>query len=518
MCSISRWARPSTSASLVLVLALWRDVRAAEPKRPAAPAQAAAPAAANGRVAAPPTTPAAFAEAMDAVRRGDAADTARLCWSYLSSKDRDPGEAGLSDKLDSAGYYLGEALEKLGYVHAAIDRYLDIVTERRAPQLVPRALAALERLARTRSYDAEEIAYEGVLTVAEFEELPERLSSFVHYLQAVDDLRRGYDSWAAAHFGKIRDDTPYVSMALYARAVWHLARGDGDAALADLNKAIAHPQAPPDIKARALHSRGRIYYDRGLYAEAYADLDKVDTRYEPGGDVLLEKAWTRYRAKDYRTSLGLLHALGAPSYVGRFAPEQYLLRSLIFSKFCHFRTAKRSIEQFREHFVGEIAALRGGRHPAEVEPLRQAAFERSAVTGAGAVHAILEELRAERERVGAFGSWGSPKDARSLNGFLASFYDFRIQGTGHREQRLLRPAVEGVANELLGANEQMNLLEYEVGLGIYRRIGREARLKEPGPKSAIPRVSEPTYFHFDDEYWTDELPDMQFFIEDRCVD
>jgi tetratricopeptide (TPR) repeat protein len=463
-----------------------------------------------------------FAQAMDAVRRGDLAETARLCWIYINSREHAPqeGEAGLADKVESARFYLAESLEHLGYVHAAIDWYLQIVTERRAPQLLPRALGALERLSRAHGYDEEEIAHEGILTVAEFEELPPLLTSFIQFRQAVDDLRRGYDTWGVSHLDRIHKDTPYLSMALYARAVWRIGKGDTDQALLDLTTIIDEPKAPADVRARALHTRARLYYDRGKWDDAYADLDRVDVRYESGAEVLLEKAWARYRTKDYKTALGLIHALGAPSYAGRFAPERFLLRSLIFSKYCHFRAAKRSIEMFRDRYQGELGALRAGTDPTAIELLREAAYERTATSGAGAVHQLMQQLAAEQVRIGQQGSWGSLKETASLNHALAALYDTKMRGARFREDRQLRGAVERVANDLLDANEQMNLLEYEVGLGIYRRIGREARIasQEATRPTRIPRVSDRVYFHFDGEYWSDELPDMQFFIEDRCVD
>lgn len=486
----------------------------------------AGPVQAQPQASAPPAAPTAeapqFAQAMDAVRRGDLVETARLCWAYLQGRERGqrPDEAGAGDKRDSATYYLGEALERLGYVHAGIDRYVEIVTERRAPQLVPRALAALERLSWASRLDEEAIARAGVLSVAEFEELPPLLSSFVHYRQAIDDLRQGYDAWAMRHLGRISPDTPYFPRALYARAVWRLGRNETEAAFKDFSAVIDHPRTPPDLRARAFHQRARMHYNRGLWEQAYADLDKVDLHHVPGGEVLLEKAWASYHARNFRAALGLLHALGAPSYADRFMPERYLLRSLIFSKYCHFRAAKRGIEMFRRRFSKEIAALRDGIRPEEVAELRRAAFERTASTGPGALEGVLVQLALEKGRVGSERSWGSPAQAGSLNHHLARYYDLKIRGLRFQQAQLLHAAAEQVASELLHANEQMNLLEYEVGLGIYRRIGREARVAAAGSerRRSIPRISDEVYFHFDGEYWTDELPDMQFFIEDRCVD
>ena len=204
----------------------------------------------------------------------------------------------------------------------------------------------------------------------------------------------------------------------------------------------------------------------------------------------------------------------------RFLPERYLLRSLIFGKYCHFRAAKRSIEMFRQRFAKEISSLKGGARPEEIAELREAAFERTASTGAGAIEALARQMAAEQRRVGSVSAWGGVKAAGSLNQFLSDVYGVKVRGLRFRQGQLLRTAAEGVAAELLHANEQMNLLEYEVGLGIYRRIGRDARVAttDAERKVTIPKVSDQVYFHFDGEYWTDELPDMQFFIEDRCVD
>lgn len=519
-------ARIWVLASLALGPAL---ARAADP--PASPAVAASSAVADAAPAsaAPKATPAApqgapaapqvdaaelFAQALDAVRRDDMVSTALLCWAYL--RQNPGGQSG--DKAESASFYLAEALERRGYTHAAVERYVEILAERRAPQLVPRALAALERLARAHQFTEEAIAQAGVLTVAEFEELPPQLTAFVQFRQAVDDLRRGYDGWGQRHISRIREDSPYQPMALYARAVWRLGRGEVDEALADLERVLAHQKTPAETRAKALHSRARVRYERGQFNEAFEDLAQIDLRYESGGEVLLEKAWAKFRARDFRTALGLLHALGAPAYVGRFAPERYLLRSLIFSKYCHFRAAKRSIEQFRQRFQTEIKALRAGERPERVGPLRAAAFERSSNTGAGAVNLLVQALEGERRSIGAVPTWGSDKDPGSLNRALLSLYDLKLRDARFRQERLLQKTATRVAAELMDAEEQMNLLEYEVGLGIYRRIGKEARIAEREARPHIPLVSEQDYYRFDGEYWTDELPDMQFFIEDRCVD
>jgi hypothetical protein len=76
-----------------------------------------------------------------------------------------------------------------------------------------------------------------------------------------------------------------------------------------------------------------------------------------------------------------------------------------------------------------------------------------------------------------------------------------------------------VAEDMLDAEEQINLLEYEVGQAIFQRVsdaGSQTALRKQAAK--IPLSSERVYYRFSGEYWTDELPNYKFNIEDRCVD
>ena len=61
----------------------------------------------------------------------------------------------------------------------------------------------------------------------------------------------------------------------------------------------------------------------------------------------------------------------------------------------------------------------------------------------------------------------------------------------------------------------MNLLEYEIGLSIYKRIKGTPTQKE-AKEETIPYAGAQIYYEFDDEFWNDELHNYRFFIEDRC--
>jgi hypothetical protein len=70
---------------------------------------------------------------------------------------------------------------------------------------------------------------------------------------------------------------------------------------------------------------------------------------------------------------------------------------------------------------------------------------------------------------------------------------------------------------LLAAEEGVNLILHELGVGLLR-----GRKRSPGPPVApSPQVTtggHRTFFHFENEFWTDELDDLVVVAEDRCID
>ena len=72
---------------------------------------------------------------------------------------------------------------------------------------------------------------------------------------------------------------------------------------------------------------------------------------------------------------------------------------------------------------------------------------------------------------------------------------------------------------MLRVTEQANLLDYEAGVSLFKPVeplaGKRALRTPP---EEVPAFGPNKYFKFDDEYWTDELENMRFLIEDRCVD
>ena len=75
-----------------------------------------------------------------------------------------------------------------------------------------------------------------------------------------------------------------------------------------------------------------------------------------------------------------------------------------------------------------------------------------------------------------------------------------------------------VALELLEIEEQINLLDYEIGLDIFKRLKAQGARQTTEQPLKIPYDSANVYYEFDTEYWNDELHSYKFFILSRCFE
>jgi hypothetical protein len=83
-------------------------------------------------------------------------------------------------------------------------------------------------------------------------------------------------------------------------------------------------------------------------------------------------------------------------------------------------------------------------------------------------------------------------------------------------QARLEEAVRQEADTLLRAAEQVRLMEYEVGLKLYERVKKGAKVVSPQEEELLSPAQ--VAFHFDGEYWNDELRSYRVNIESRCIE
>jgi hypothetical protein len=281
-------------------------------------------------------------------------------------------------------------------------------------------------------------------------------------------------------------------------------------------KAVAARYQPVhNILGRALHSLSRLLYEQKQFASAYDTLGRIPKGTELSSEVLLERAWSKYKAGNPHRAMGLLYALDAPVFRKLFAPEKYILRALIYRRFCHFRAAKLAARKFRLIHGKALRRIRAGVPLIKIDRVRQPALRR---VQSRKLFLFVRLLRNELERLDDYqDDWGQGRN--NLRKHLRKLYKQKLNQMKETLDRSMEISTAEVAEEMLQAEEQVNLLEYEVGQAIFQRMSEAAGTAIVRKKAAkVPISSERVYYVFGGEYWTDELPNYKFNIEDRCVD
>ena len=495
----------------------------------AAPPPPPPPAAANGKPAAPAKDGAAPAKKKEEPKpapvkkvanpdkifengvrdfgRGNYGPAADAFFKYVSTQEPN------ARYYDWSEYYLGRALRAAGLNHAGDEYLYNIAKNRSRPDLVPDALRALEADIRGGSYD-EDLLVKDLVAGGEYNDMPDDIRAFIQYFQGMVDLREERMDWASDHFSRIPKGTRYSALARSAQAVVAL----NDDKLEEAQKLFEENLTDPDIDRETLNethrSLARLLFEQEDYVGAlkkYEDV-KVPFLSTEEASIFLEKAWARYYLKDYRGALAILLSLDAPSYRQTYFPERWILEALIYKALCHYAAAQSSAREFTRRYGDALRAVRDLRTPLAHPTIRNAALQS---TAAARRLRHLRQLTTERDRLLRF-SAGKP-----VIKHLSRVYDLKVKETGRLLEQVLEIEAERTADELLDVEEQARLVDYEVGLEVFRRVPQAAKRSVVPKRSTTPLYktllgTRDVHYVFDGEYWNDELHDYQVSIEDRC--
>jgi tetratricopeptide (TPR) repeat protein len=411
-------------------------------------------------------------------------------------------------RRDLAGYNLAKALVEVGLTQAAVAHYSEILSGRRTPELMDKTLAAIKALYEKRLVN-ESRFIEGVLYGGQYTDLTPEVADFVEYLQALTDIRHGFAVWGRARLETLAKTTrPYSFSARYALAVERIAAKDDDVAAKALQEIIASPEDVPfELKNQARTALGRILYEKKRYEDAWNIYSQVDSPLPLQDIVMVERAWDRVAHGEQQRALGLLVGLGAPVFRDIFAPERFLIRGIALRRLCQYRAAHLAVREFRAAYSGVLDTIKS-RSALTREPTIRA----WALAGTKFLRdqtRINDVLTRERETLGSVGD-------KPLRTHLTTIYASDTATVKGAIDRELEHASEKVAEELLRIDEQMSLVDYEIGAGLFKASG-EGSVAPSQIYTDVPYGSDEVYFKFDGEYWSDELGDYNVLAADRCV-
>ncbi len=455
----------------------------------------------------------AFNQGVEALGADDPVLSLRATWRYLKGASED------DPRYDRALRILARAAERLDLRYAASIWYLAIAQARRDAELIPDAIAGLERIVMGGPHDRH-LLVEGFLAAEDPGPLPPALSSFVNFHAGLDSLRRGYATWADARFAQIDPLSPYAWRARYVRAVQQVARGELDAAQAAFEVVLAEadddqrvdlPPLPDDLRVDLERTLARLHFEAGRFAFAILHYDRIRERASDDPALLLEMAWAHFYLGHTRRALGLVLALDAPEFSDLIAPERFLLEALCLRRLCQFDPARQAAVRLEARYADAYRDLYSGIRLTDSEALESAARRRREVRPLARFRASLERERARISQL-------APRLEPELRAGLERIYGRGLEEAERREAEALRVSVEAVAEQLLSAQEGVRLVTHELSVALLR--GRRRPDDAPADPDAGRELAREgvVAFAFDGEYWTDELDDLVVRVEDRCIE
>jgi hypothetical protein len=424
----------------------------------------------------------------------------RYLFRYMSRQTPDDTD------YEWAEFFFGISLKKLGFSHAAIDILTNLVTRKPNQKIVFYSLELFEQALRTLPVERETLINR-VLCDQEYGFLEGTVSDFVNYHQGLFDWEHGFFQWGNQHFREIAPGTHYYYQYLYKKAMLALYR-DQISEATDLLKQILRSDKPSrELKDDTRKTLARLLYEQQQFEEAdfmYAQIQKSILQQS---ENLLERAWAEYRMGNPEKAMGLLYAFEAPSFRDAFKPEYFILKSFIYKDVCHYDKALSVMKEFKQRYGSAL----------EIIYSRQAAVDNHALMlyllnkkQINRTWQFLELLEREKAACSEF-------EDKALRSYLAKLYDLQIQQSRDNLRRQIEDEYEKVANDLLQYEESVHLMEYEIGLDMYKRV-YEAHYQEDRKEQQDSATAKTAVFPFQGEFWNDELADFRVTLPNKCQD
>lgn len=235
-----------------------------------------------------------------------------------------------------ARYFLGQALEKQGYLQVAAFQYLYLVknSPKRAAQ------KGLTRLAiigdKLNDYSLLNYAIKSL----DLAEIPKGSSDAINFRLGEAYLEAKEFEKAGQNFRKVPPSSVYYYKAKYLEGIAYSELNMFAPALRAFSLIVDNLEEGGNVagndRVAALLGMARVYYQAkrwDLSIDIYRQIPKDSEFWQ---DSLFELAWAQMRNGDFRSVLSSLHTLHSPYYEDLYNPESILLRSMAYFSLCKY--------------------------------------------------------------------------------------------------------------------------------------------------------------------------------------
>jgi len=423
---------------------------------------------------------------------------------YTYMQNATPGD----ENFEWAHFFYGVSLEKLGYSHAAVDTFANIVTRKPNTKIVIYILSYFDTISRKQPFD-HELLIAQALNSTNYGFIEDDLAALVHYHQGIYDTRFGLSDWASGHFKLIPENSVYYGHYLYHKAVEATREGEIASALQVLEQLLQLTELDPKLKDLAHWTSARLLFEREEFEKAISHYKAIKTPVVEQASFLLERAWNHYRLNNPQRAMGLLYAFQAPDFKQFFTPEMFILKALIYKSLCHYESTLTTVDAFYSRYQQALDAVYDRKRAAdpEAQALLLLILNDEVIKRQWNFIKLLEEEASRLKRI----------DDPALKANLQAIYDLKLTQTAKHLRINVDKEFERLANLLLEYEENINLVRYEAGVDRYQnandlRYQDEPKTQRPDESSDRSKVIYP----FQGEFWNDEFDDYKVHLADEC--
>jgi tetratricopeptide (TPR) repeat protein len=406
-----------------------------------------------------------------------------------------------------AEFFFGMSLKRMGFSHAAVDSLTHVVTRKPNPKIVSYTLEVLESISRELPFDRD-MLIDRALCDRSYGFVEEHVSDFIHYYQGEYDWEHGLFKWGDEHFAQIRENDFYYNKYLFKKALREIASNDIDQAIGTLKKVIQRLPDGDRLKDDVRKTLARLYYEKGKYSQADFLYQQIEMNIVEQAQNLLERAWIHYRMGNLERAMGLLYSFEAPSYKNSFTPEFYILKAFIYKDVCHYKTAMKVLEYFKNRYGDALDNIYSRGALQDNQAMLLVILNKPWIKR---IWKFIELLDTEQERINQI-------KHTELAAYLNNLYSLKRGQYQERFRLLVRDEYEKMANDMLRFEEESHLLEYEIGTDMYQRISAISYHDET-PQTTTENAEEEkreAIYRFQGEFWNDELDDYEVTLTNKC--
>jgi len=411
------------------------------------------------------------------------------------------------ENYEWANFFYGVCLEKLGFSHAAVDTFTQIVTRKPNTKIVVYILSYFDTLSRKQPFD-QELLIAQALNSTDYGFVDDDLAAMVHYHQGIYDTRFGLSEWAEGHFNNIPHDSIYYASYLYQSAVEHIRKNELDSALTLLDTLLSLSNIDEKMADIAHWTSARLLFEKSEHENAIEHYKAIKTPVSEQASFLLERAWNQYKLNNPQRAMGLLYAFEAPDFKRFFSPEMFILKSLIYKSLCKYESTLSTVDAFYARYQQALDAVYDRKLAADPESktllyliLNDESINRQ--------WEFVRLLETETKRLESL-------DDQALQGHLYAIYALKIEQSAKHLRISVNREFERLANLLLEYEENINLVRYESGVDQYQSAS-DLRYRETNLEKSVkqPNKGEVIY-QFQGEFWNDEFDDYKVHLSDEC--